>query len=76
MPAPPKLLDWITEQNQVRGRRVEYSVGLAVTEKVREAIKLVPKNVWTSASDADGGVGEGGDVAELTGLLRPPHIVA
>lgn len=64
-----KLLDWLTEQNKVRGRRVDYSVGFAVTEKVRDAIKLVPNNVWTPASDADGGVREGGDVAELTGLL-------
>ncbi|WP_248583502.1 IS1380 family transposase [Nocardioides sp. InS609-2] len=63
------LLDWLTEQNQVRGRSVEYSVGFAVTEKIRDAIKLVPKKVWTPASDADGGIREGGDVAELTGLL-------
>lgn len=63
------LLDWLTEQGQIRGRRVEYSVGFAVTEKIREAIKLVPKKAWTPASDADGGVREGGDVAELTGLL-------
>jgi hypothetical protein len=32
------LLDWLTEQGQVRGRSVEYSVGFAVTEKVRDAI--------------------------------------
>lgn len=65
-----KLLDWLTEQGQIRGRsRVEYSVGFAITEKIRDAIKLVPKKVWTPASDADGGVREGGDVAELTGLL-------
>ena len=67
--ASHKLLDWLTEQGRVRGRRLEYSVGYAVTEKVREAIKVVPKQVWTPASDADGGVREGGDVAELTGLL-------
>jgi hypothetical protein len=64
-----KLLDWITKQNKVRGRRVEYSVGFAVTEKIRDAIKLVPKQIWTPATDADGGIREGGDVAELTGLL-------
>ncbi len=63
------LLDWLTEQGKVRGRRVEYSVGFAVTEKIREAITLVPKHVWTAASDAGGGLREGGDVAELTGLL-------
>lgn len=63
------LLDWLTEQNKVRGRKVHYSVGFAITEKIRDAIKLVPKKVWTPAADADGGVREGGDVAELTGLL-------
>jgi hypothetical protein len=63
------LLDWLTAQGKIRGRKVEYSVGFAITEKIREAIKLVPKQVWTPAADADGGVREGGDVAELTGLL-------
>ena len=63
------LLDWLTEQNQVRGRSVEYSVGFAITEKLRDAIDLVPNKVWTPAIDADGGVREGGDVAELTGLI-------
>lgn len=64
-----KLLEWLTGQGKVRGHRVEYSVGYAVTEKIRTAIKLVPKNVWTPATGADGGVRVGGDVAELTGLL-------
>jgi hypothetical protein len=63
------LLDWLTEQGKVRGRAVEYSVGFAITEKIREAIKLVPKKVWTPASNADGEIREGGEVAELTGLL-------
>ena len=64
------LLDWLTEQGRVRGRTLEYSVGYAVTEKIRDAIKLVPAQVWTPASDADGAIREGGDVAELTGLLN------
>lgn len=63
------LLDWLTEQGKVRGRKVEYSVGFAITEKIRDAIELVPKKAWTPAADADGGVRQGGDVAELTGLL-------
>lgn len=67
--ASHKLLDWLTEQNKVRGRSVEYSVGFAITEKIRDAIDLVPKKIWTSAIDADGGIREGGEVAELTGLL-------
>lgn len=64
------LLDWLTEQGQVRGRSVEYSVGFSITEKLRDAIDLVPKKIWTPALDADGGVREGGDIAELTGLLN------
>lgn len=63
------LLDWLHQQGQVRGRDLDYSVGFAVTEKIREAIDLAPGEVWTPAIDADGGVREGGDVAELTGLL-------
>jgi hypothetical protein len=63
------LLDWLTGHNQVRGRTVEYSVGFAVTEKAREAIAVVPDNAWTAAVDVDGAVRDGGDVAELTGLL-------
>jgi Transposase DDE domain group 1 len=64
------LLDWLTALNQIRGRRVDYSVGFAVTEKLRQAITLVPTKVWTPALDADGGVRAGGDVVELTGLLE------
>jgi Transposase DDE domain group 1 len=64
------LLDWLTEQNQIRGRKVEYSVGFALTEPLRQAIMLVPEKVWAPAVDADGAVRTGGDVAELTGLLN------
>jgi len=67
--ASHQLLDWLTEQGAVRGRSVEYSVGFALTEKIRDAIALVPKKVWTPALDPDGGVRDGGDVAEVTGLL-------
>ena len=62
------LLDWLTALNTIRGRRVEYSIGFALTEALRQAIMLVPDKVWTPALDADGGVRAGGDVAELTGL--------
>ncbi|MBF4160056.1 IS1380 family transposase, partial [Nocardioides acrostichi] len=65
------LLDWLTEQGKVRGRSVDYSVGFPLTEKLRDAIDLVPKKIWTPAIDADGGIREGGDVAELTGLINP-----
>lgn len=66
--ASHKLLDWLTEQNRVRGRSVEYSVGFAVTEKIRDAIDLVPKKVWTPALDADGGIRHAKD----SGLGRFP----
>jgi hypothetical protein len=69
--ASHKLLEWLHEQGKIRGRRVEYSVGFALTENLREAIASVPKNVWTPAIEADGEVREGADVAELTGLLDP-----
>lgn len=64
------LVDWLTDQNKIRGRRVEYSVGYPITEGVREAITRVPAKVWEPAIDADGGFRDGGDVAELTGLLE------
>ncbi len=63
------LLDWLTDQNTIRGRSLEYSVGFAVTAKVRDAIGLVPKQAWTPAIDTDGDPRDGGDVSELTGLL-------
>ena len=63
------LLDWLTGQDQVRGRSVEYSVGFAITDKIRDAIDLAPTGAWTPAIDAEGTIRDGGDVAELTGLL-------
>jgi len=63
------LLDWITEQDAKRGRSVEYSVGYAITDKVREAISKVPTTAWKPAITAAGEVHEHGDVVEITGLL-------
>ncbi|WP_353358119.1 transposase, partial [Intrasporangium sp. DVR] len=65
------LVGWLHEQGTVRGRTLEYSVGFAITEHIRDAIKLVPKKVWTPALDTDGGAREGGGVAELTRLIDP-----
>ena len=46
------LLDWLTAQDAKRGRSVEYSVGFAVTEQVRTAIKTCRRGrgplPWTS----------------------------
>ena len=68
------LLDWLTALNTApvhggRGRSVEYSVGFAITEQVRDAIRLVPKTAWTAALDADGDIREHADIVEITGLL-------
>jgi hypothetical protein len=45
------LVDWLTDQNQIRGRRVDYSVGFTVTDKVGQAIVMVPTRcgppLWT-----------------------------
>ena len=68
------LLDWLTTLNTAtehgrRGRSVEYSVGFAVTEHVRNEIALVPKAAWAAALNADGDIREDADVVEITGLL-------
>jgi hypothetical protein len=64
------LLNWLHDQGQVRGRTVEFSVGFALTEPVRDALRLLPKRIWQAALDADGQARDGADVAELTDLLE------
>jgi len=49
---------------------VEYSVGYAVTDKVRDAIARVPKKAWQPAITAQGEPREHGDVVEITGMLN------
>jgi hypothetical protein len=49
------LLDWITELNRVRGRRVEYSVGFAITAPLRRAIAICPEAAWGPALNPSGG---------------------
>jgi hypothetical protein len=51
------------------GVDLEFSVGFTMTQTVQAAILALPKRAWTQAVNADGGVREGADVAELTGLL-------
>ena len=67
--ASHQLLDWLHAQGQVRGRTLHYSVGFTIGEKVRAAITELPAGLWSPALTAEGEVREGGDVAELTGLL-------
>ncbi|MCY1656532.1 IS1380 family transposase [Dietzia sp. SL131] len=65
------LLDWITEQNRVRGRRVEYSVGFSITAPIRRAIVTCPEAAWGPALNPSGDIRDGAEVAELTGFLAP-----
>ena len=62
------VLDWLTGQN-TRRRRVQYSIGWSIGEPERTAITALPASAWTPAIDADGGIRDGAQVAELTGLL-------
>ena len=68
--ASHELLDWITALDAKRGRSVEYSVGYAITDKVRDAISRVPKVAWKPAVTATGEVREHADVVEITGMLN------
>jgi hypothetical protein len=63
------LLDWLSGLNARRGRTVEYSVGFAITEKVRTAIAKVPEHAWSPAIDPEGAARANGDVVEITGML-------
>jgi hypothetical protein len=67
--ATHQLLDWLHEQDHKRGRRLEYSVGFPITNAIRDAIRLIPENIWAAALDADGAVREGAEVAEVTDLI-------
>jgi len=68
--ATHELLDWLTGPAQVRGRRLEYSVGFPTKNTaLTSAITTIPERVWTAAVTADGAVREGAEVAEVTGLL-------
>jgi len=60
-----EFLKWLT----AKSRRLHYSVGMTVTEDIREAILKVPADAWTPAYDGDGQVREGAWVADITGLL-------
>ncbi|MGW6413408.1 IS1380 family transposase [Streptomyces vinaceus] len=52
-----------------RGIRTFFSVGYAVTEPVRRAIRALPEQVWHPALDQDGTLRESAEVAELTGMV-------
>jgi hypothetical protein len=67
--ATHQVIELVTEQGRRRGRVVEYSIGWSIGEPERTAITALPSSAWTPALDADGGVRDDADVAELTGLL-------
>ncbi|MFE6682591.1 IS1380 family transposase [Streptomyces sp. NPDC057729] len=57
---------------QTRGIRIFFSVGYAITEPVRRAIRALPDHVWHPALDQDGTLRESAEVAELTGMTDLP----
>jgi Transposase DDE domain group 1 len=68
--ATHELLDWLTGPAQVRGRRLEYSVGFPTKNTaLTSAITTIPEPVWTRAITTDGEIRDGADVAEVTALL-------
>lgn len=68
--ATHKVIEWLTALGQRRGRIVEYSLGWSIGAIERAAITALPTSAWSPAIDADGGVRDGAQVAELTGLLH------
>ncbi len=50
-------------------RNIEVSIGMAVDERIREALLLVQEEDWAPAVEANGQVREGAWVTELTGLV-------
>jgi hypothetical protein len=60
-----EFLKWLT----AKSRRLHYSVGMTITEDMREAIGKAPADGWTPAYDGDGEVRKGAWVADITGLL-------
>ncbi|SFY45585.1 Transposase DDE domain-containing protein [Streptomyces atratus] len=51
------------------GPDLRFSVGYAVTEPVRHAIRTLPEEVWYPALDQNGTLRDGAEVAELTGMV-------
>ncbi|OIJ87351.1 IS1380 family transposase [Streptomyces colonosanans] len=51
------------------GLNLRFSVGYAVTEPVRRAIRSLPEHLWHPALDQDGTLRDGAETAELTGMV-------
>ncbi len=54
---------------QKRGIHTTFSVGYAITEPLRRAIRATPDRLWYPALNQDGTLREGAEVAELTGMI-------
>ncbi len=52
-----------------RGIRSFFSVGYAITEPVRRAVRAMPDHLWYPALDQDGTLRDGAEIAELTGMV-------
>lgn len=52
-----------------RGIQTSFSVGYAITEPVRRAIRALPDRFWHPALEQDGTLRAGAEVAELTGMV-------
>ncbi|MFD7817175.1 IS1380 family transposase [Streptomyces sp. NPDC059785] len=52
-----------------RGIHTFFSVGYAITEPVRPAVRAMPDRLWHPALDQDGTLRDGAEVAELTGMV-------
>ncbi|GHI54012.1 hypothetical protein Srubr_38580 [Streptomyces rubradiris] len=64
---PTTAVAWLAR----RGRWLNCSVGMVVTEAIHQHVLRVPARAWTRAAEADGGIRDGAWVAELTGdVLR------
>lgn len=55
-----------------RGVRTFFSVGYAITEPVRRAVRAMPDRLWHPALNQDGTLRDGAAVAELTGMADLP----
>ncbi len=55
-----------------RGIHTSFSVGYAVTDQVRRAIRALPDHLWHPALEQDGPLRNGAEVAELTGMVDLP----
>jgi hypothetical protein len=61
--ATHEFLNWLVSQH------LSYSIGFTLPDSFAATLALIPKDAWTPAYDADGGIRDGAWVVEVTGLL-------